>query len=160
MWQCSVILMVRECLLMFKWNCLCFSLNPLLLALSLGTIEKSLDPSSSSHQELGSIDVIYLIYLFSRLNGPSSHSLSSLGRCFRPFIISVAFCWTPVWPCVSCSGELRTEHSTPGAHECCIEGKDYLARPDGNTLLNAAPCTSRHLCSKGTLLAYVQLCAH
>lgn len=44
---------------MSKWNCLCFSLNPLLLALSLDATEKSLDPSSSSQQGLGSTDVIY-----------------------------------------------------------------------------------------------------
>ena len=46
LFQCSVTLRGKKFLLVFRRNFLCFSLCPLPLALSLGTTEKSLAPSS------------------------------------------------------------------------------------------------------------------
>ena len=48
--------------------------------------------------------------LFSRLNSHSSLSLSSAVRCSSPFITCVV---SPVCPCLSCTGEPSTGHSTP-----------------------------------------------
>jgi len=43
--QCSVTFMLTKYFLKFRANCLCFSVCPLPLVLSLGTTEKSLAPS-------------------------------------------------------------------------------------------------------------------
>ena len=45
-------------------------------------------------------------------------------------------------------------------HQCWVEGKHHLPRPASNTLSNTAEGTIRLLCSKGTLLAYVQPGVH
>ena len=63
---------------------------------SLGTIEKSLAPSSW-HPPLRYLKAFIrspLSLLFCRLNKPSSLSLSSQERCFGPLIIFVALRWT------------------------------------------------------------------
>ncbi|XP_068775232.1 uncharacterized protein [Struthio camelus] len=46
LFPCSVTLTGKKFFLVFSWNCVCFSLCPLPLVLSLGTTEKSLAPSS------------------------------------------------------------------------------------------------------------------
>lgn len=61
--------------MIFKYNFLCLCLCPLLLVLSLDTTKKSLalSPIRYFYRRVG----IPLSLLFSKLNGPRSHSISS-----------------------------------------------------------------------------------
>jgi len=62
---------------------------------------------------------------------------------------------TPVSACLCCTGEPCTGPSTPDIpHQCCAEAKDDLPRP---ALPSAAHDAVGLLCSKGTLLSYLQL---
>lgn len=79
---------------MFTKYFLCFSLCPLPLVLSLGTTEKSSVLFAFSLQVFIHIDKIPLSLFFSRLNIPSSLSLSLHARCSSPLIIFVALHWT------------------------------------------------------------------
>jgi len=87
-------LTVKKCFLTFRGNLPCFGLCPLPLVLSLGTTKKSRAPSPShrpfgySHQFRRS----HPSFLISRLNSPSSLSLSPSVRCSSPFIILAALC--------------------------------------------------------------------
>lgn len=77
----AVIFRIEKCFLMFRWHPQYLSFCPLLL--SLVTTKKSLDPSSL-HPPSGINIYIGLYYitdplnlLFSRMNSPNSHSISS-----------------------------------------------------------------------------------
>lgn len=83
LFQCSVILTVNRCFLMFRQNLPCYILCLLPLALSLGNIEKGLVMSSlhAPFRYLFTfIDQIHSSFLFSRLNCLSSLSFSSHER--------------------------------------------------------------------------------
>jgi len=74
-----------------------------------------------------------LSLLFSRLNSPSSLSVSSQERRSSPFIIFVALRWTLSSLCSA--GEPRTGHSPPGvASPALSRGDGSPLRPAGNTL--------------------------
>lgn len=89
--------------LMFGWNCLCFTLCPLSLALSLDTIKKSL---------ASPIRYLYILIRFSWLHSsqksPSFLVLSSCHRCSNSFIFSTVLHWTCSRKCISlfCWGPL------------------------------------------------------
>jgi len=75
LFQCSTTLTVRKFFLMFKWNFLHYDMCLLLLALSLGTTEKSLALSSLLTYQLPTyIDEIPLSLLSSRLKRHPSAS--------------------------------------------------------------------------------------
>lgn len=102
--QSSVTLTIK-CFLMFKQNLLFFSSCPLLLVLSLSTTKESLAPPSLPH---------FIIYLFIYIDKISPQSFliclmfPSLHHLHSPSLDS------PVDQCLSCTGEPRTGHSTPG----------------------------------------------
>ena len=76
-------LTIKKSFLMVKLIFPCFNLSPLPLVLSLGTTEKNLAPSSQ-HPPLRYLYTLMrspLGLLFSRLNRPSSLSLSSYDTC-------------------------------------------------------------------------------
>jgi len=89
LFQGSVTLRGKKFFLMFKWNFLCFSLCPFPLVLLLAPLKRvwphplDIHPSDIYKHILGPLSA------FSRLNKPSSLSLSS-----SPLIILVALCWT------------------------------------------------------------------
>lgn len=63
-----------------------------------------------------------------------------------------------VYPRLCCTGEPCTGPSTPDVpHQCCGEGKDDLPQLAGNALPSAAQDDVALLCSKGTLLAHLQV---
>jgi len=104
-----------------------FGLCPLPLILLLGTTVKSLS-SSSLHSP--SIFVytaeILLSLLFSRLNSPSSLSLSSQERCSTPFSIFVGLHWTFSSSSVSLStGEPSSSEEDTVPSETTILGTLY-----------------------------------
>ena len=148
---------------MFRWNHLCFSLCPLLLVVSLGTTENILI-WWSCHPPFGHLYTFMrstLSLLFSRLNNPSSLSLSSQKRCSSPLII--------LWPFTGLqnvyaslmlkSSELDTVLQM-WPHQSWVKWKDHHSWPAGNTLPNGAQGTISLLYSKGRLLAHVQFCVH
>lgn len=110
-----------------------------LLPLVLGTRSRSLSLSSYSyHQVLAHIAKIPLSLLFSKLNSPSSLDLSSKERCSSrrrddPQIIFV----TLPWSLLSMSFLLESPALDPALqvwlHQCCVEQKDHLPKPSGNT---------------------------
>lgn len=85
--QSSVTLTGKKCFLMCRGNLLCSGLCPWPLVLPLGTTGKS-QALSFSHF------LILLSFLCSRLDSPSSHSLSLHEKCSSPLFIRVALCWT------------------------------------------------------------------
>ena len=89
---CSFTLTLKMCLLMFRWNLLCFNWCPLPLLLPLGTTEKSLALPFLHHpfRHLYTLIRSTVSLLFSRLISPSSLSLSLQERCSCPLIIFVA----------------------------------------------------------------------
>ena len=118
--QCSVTLAVNKCFLMFRRSLGCRSLCPLPLAQSAGTTEKSLAPRSLRSP---------FRYSQALIRFPAAPSLL---QAFQPFPALSAFphvrdapvpspsCWPvtglfPVAPHLSCPGEPRPGHSTPGA---------------------------------------------
>lgn len=88
-------LTVKKCFQMFRGCLLCFDVCPLSLVLALGTTDRSLVPSSL-HPLLNDLYTLLRssLNLFSRLTSASSLSLSSPGRCLRPFLIFMTFHWT------------------------------------------------------------------
>lgn len=65
---------------------------------------------------------------------------------------------SPVCPCLPCTGEPRTGHSTLGVASAVLSGgAGWTPSTFGSTLPNAAQDTVSCLCCKGTLLAHGQL---
>ena len=98
----------------------------------------------------------------SRLNNPSSLSLSSWDRCSSPFITSVAHRWTLSSMSMSllCWGaQNRTQHS-----RCNLTSAEQKGRLTSLLLLAIFPLVQPRccwlFCCKGTLLAHVQLGVH
>ena len=84
--QCSVILKLKIFFLMFTWNILCSSLCPLLLILSLRTVEKSLAPSTlyQLFRYLQALIKSPLSLLFLSLNGPRFSGFPHKGEVSGP----------------------------------------------------------------------------
>ena len=105
--QCLVTLTVKKCLLMFRGNLLCFRFGLLLWSCHWAPLKRAWHYSFCplSFQAFIHIDEIPLSLLFSRLNSPSSLSLSPQEKRSSPFIVLVAihctlssmatshFCW-------------------------------------------------------------------
>lgn len=113
---------------MFKLNFLYFSLCPFLLALSVGTTKKSLALTSyfphqvfiHIHKILPKPSVFLMCHVLQALNHLCSHLLDSL----------------QYFP-VSCTGQPSTGPSTPDvSHKGCVERKDYVPQPAGDSLSN------------------------
>lgn len=147
----------------FMWTLLYFSLCPLLPILSMDTTEKSLFlfslrlPFRYFHTSIG----FPLSLLSSWLNTKSSLSLSSYERYSSPIIIFVTLHWgfsSTFLSFILVSPELVTVLQV-WPLQSCVEGKDHIFGPSGNTLPNAAQDTM-YLCHKGSLLAYIQLGVH
>jgi len=65
--------------------------------------------------------------------------------------LSSALGWTLLLcPCLSCTGELRTRHSSPGVASAVLRRR--AGSPAGNTPSNTAQHTIGHLCQEGTVL--------
>ena len=96
LFQCSATLTVKNCFLMFRDSLPCFGFCPLPLAPSLGITEKCLGSIffATSLQVFTHLNQILLSLLFSRLNNPSSLSLSLQERRSSPFIIFMALCYS------------------------------------------------------------------
>ena len=111
--------------LIFAWNFLNFHSGLFPLILSLDVTEKSLALSSllPPPQLFIHTDETPLSHLFSRLNSPSSLSLSLNGRCSIPSLSLKPFPGlAPVSPCLFCTEELRTQPTTPAVAAplpCC-----------------------------------------
>lgn len=136
---------------MFTKNILYFSLCFLRFLLSVGTTEKSLNPSSLLPSAIYTHGQDPLKLLFSRLNSPRGLSGCLYNRCSKPLTIFIAHCWAHSSECFSCTGESRAGHSiTDMFHQ------ENLLQHAGYTSLVAVGC----LCCKGTLLIHGQFCVH
>ena len=131
LFQGSVTLTVKKCFLMIRGNLLCFSLCPLPLILSLGTVEKSLALFSlyPPFRYLYTLIRSPLSYLLSRLNGPRSLRVFLKGVVLQSLNNLVRLC-----PCLSCTKELRTRHSTLGV------ASPVLSKGGGSPPLTCCQC--------------------
>jgi len=137
----------------FYLNLPSFSLKPFHLVLSQQTLLKSLSPSflklpfrywKAAIRSPRSL-------LFSRLNSPSSLSLSSLER--------YSTLCSPTLDALHVSPVLRTPYLDTvlqvSPHQCCAERQDHLPRPAGHTSFDAAQDMVGFLICEGTVLADV-----
>lgn len=117
------------------------------------------------------IDEFTLSHLFSRLNRPSSSSLSSNKRWSRPLIIFTAIHWTLSSTSTSpfysgalnsaqhwcCHSPCMYPFTQMWTQQCCVERKDRYSQSAGNALSKAFMNTMHLLYGKGMLLTLVQI---
>lgn len=88
-------------------------------------------------------------FLFSRLNSPSSLSLSSYEMCFSSSMICSFTRLSPVCLCLSCTGEPISVPRTPDiSHQSWVEEKNHPPQPAGSTLSRAIQDIVSLLCHK------------
>lgn len=136
---------------MFTKNFLYFSLCFLCLLFSVGTTEKSLNPSSLLPSAIYTYGQDLLKLLFSRLNSPRGLSGCLYNRCSKPLTIFIAHCWAHSSKWFSGTGESRAGHSITDVFH-----QENLPQHAGYTSLVAVGC----LCCKVTLLIHGQFCVH
>jgi len=135
--QLLITLTVIMFFLMFKWNFLHLNLCPWRLVLSLGTTEKASSSLLPPHQVFIHVGKIPLSLFFSRLNSPSSLSLSAYERCPGPLIIFMAIHWSSSSMSTSLfywGAQKRTQHP-----RCVSAG---LSRGQGTPPVTCWPCST------------------
>ncbi|KAK4819472.1 LOW QUALITY PROTEIN: hypothetical protein QYF61_004698 [Mycteria americana] len=162
LFQCFTTLIVKNFFLQSSLNLPSLSLKLLLLVLSQQALLKSLSPSllEAPFKDWKAVIRSPRSLLFSRLNNPSSLSLSLEERCSSPRIIFVAL----LWPCSSSSMSFLAPELDAGlqarSHQSRVEGQNHLPRPAGHAAFDAAQDTVGLLGCKRTSLAHVQLFVH
>lgn len=138
---------------MFMWNFLCLSFCLVPLSLLVGTIRKSMAPSSWHSYLQILIDKRNnkqnpICHLFLRYNRPNSLSLSLWDGPvpYRLCMMIQSSCWTccrSSIPLLYWGAQYQTQHSSLRPHEGWVEGQDHLSQPAGNGLPNASQNTPR-----------------
>ena len=161
--QCLTTITLKNFFLISSLNLPYFSLKSFTLVLSQYILLKCLSPSLLMpcfkywKTALRSTQS----FLFSRVNSPSSLSLSSYGRCSNPRTFFVACLWTSssrfmfllYWGL-----RIWTQYSRWGLS--WAEEQDHLPHPAYHTTFDAAQYMVGFLGCEGTLLAHVQLAIH
>lgn len=156
LFQGWITLTVKKLFLMFKWNFLYFDLCTFLVVLSLGSSEKN-PASSSIHPPVRCLCTLTRCPLsFLQAEQPQLFQQPVIWQ-MQQLIIFMVFHWNHSSIAMSLflvleSPELDVAFQV-WPYQCCVEEKDYLFWPSGNSLLPWPRMVLGHTgCCQGTLL--------